>query len=99
LGKGIRRQHTPEFKQEAVELVIKENYTITQAAKSLGINCSMLGRWKREYLSGKSQAFPGTGHQTPEMEEIRRLKEENRKLKMEKEILKNAAAFFARAPD
>lgn len=51
MGKGIRRQHTPEFKQEAVELVIKENYTITQAAKSLGINCSMLGRWKREYLS------------------------------------------------
>lgn len=96
MGKIVRRQYTPEFKQEAVEMVIKENYTIAKAAKSLGISSGMLSRWKSEYLAGKGSAFPGTGHQTPEASEIRRLKEENRKLRMEKEILKKAAAFFAK---
>jgi len=99
LGKVIRRQYTPEFKREAVEMVIKENYTIVKAAKSLGISSGMLSRWKGEYLAGKGDAFPGTGHQTPEAGEIRRLKEENRKLRMEKEILKKATAFFAKEQD
>jgi transposase len=92
LGKVIRRQYTPEFKREAVEMVIKENYTIVKAAKSQGISSGMLSRWKGEYLAGKGAAFPGTGHQTPEAGEIRRLKEENCKLRMEKEILKKAVA-------
>jgi transposase len=91
-----RKQYTKEFKKEAVELVTKQNYTISQAASSLGINSNMLARWRREYLNKEKQAFPGTGHQSAEIEELSRLREENRRLKIEKEILKKAAAFFAR---
>jgi transposase len=91
-----RRQYTPEFKKEAVELVILENYTAAQAARSLGISRNMLDRWRREYQEKEQHAFPGTGHQSGELEELKRLREENRRLRMEKEILKKAAAFFAR---
>jgi transposase len=91
-----RKQYTKEFKKEAVELVTKQNYTIAQAAKSLGIRENMLSRWRQEYRSREEQAFPGTGHQSSEVEELNRLREENRRLKLEKEILKKAAAFFAR---
>ena len=90
------RQYTREFKKEAVELVIKQNYTISQAARSLGISGNMLGRWRREYLQESRMPFPGTGHQSPELEELNRLREENRRLKLEREILKKAAAFFAK---
>ena len=79
-----------------MELVTRENYTIDQAADSLGISCSMLGRWRREYRAREKDAFPGTGHQAREVEELKRLREENRRLRLEKEILKKAAAFFAR---
>ena len=91
-----RKQYTKEFKKEAVELVTKQNYTIAQAAKSLDINGNILARWRREYLAKEQQAFPGTGHQSSETEELNRLREENRRLKIEKEILKKAAAFFAK---
>ena len=91
-----RKQYTKEFKKEAVELVTKQNYTIAQAAKSLGIHGNILARWRREYLAKEKQAFPGTGHQASETEELNRLREENRRLKLEKEILKKAAAFFAK---
>ena len=91
-----RRQYTKEFKQEAVELVTRQQYTITQAASSLGINSAMLARWRREYQTREQNAFPGTGHQPAHLEELNRLREENRRLRLEREILKKAAAFFAR---
>jgi transposase len=91
-----RRQYTAEFKREAVELVTRENYTVAEAAISLGISRSMLDRWRREYREWEKDAFPGTGHQVGEAEELKRLREENRRLRIEKEILKKAAAFFAR---
>jgi transposase len=56
----------------------------------------MLGRWKREAETQGHGAFPGQGHQGPEQEELRRLREENKRLKLEREILKKAAAFFAK---
>ncbi len=96
LAERVRRQYTREFKKEAVELVTQQDYTVTQAAKSLGVNRGVLTRWRREYLAKAKDAFPGTGHQTADMEELRRLREENRRLRLEKEILKKAAAFFAR---
>ena len=91
-----RKQYTKEFKKEAVELVTKQQYTVSEAAYSLGINSNMLARWRREYLARQKNAFPGTGHQSPETEEVNRLREENRRLKLEREILKKAAAYFAR---
>jgi len=79
VDKNKRKQYTKEFKKEAVELVTKQNYTISQAAKSLDISGNILARWRREYRDREAQAFPGTGHQSPEMEELSRLREENRK--------------------
>ena len=91
-----RRQYNKEFKKEAVELVTHQGYSVAEAARSLGIRGNMLSRWRKEYLKNISDPFPGTGHQTHELEEIRHLREENRRLKLEKEILKKAAVFFAR---
>jgi transposase len=91
-----RRQYTKEFKREAADLVEKQQYTIAEAARSLGIRANMLRRWRQESQEKKEDAFPGTGNQLGEVDELGRLREENRRLKMEREILKKAAAFFAR---
>ena len=91
-----RKQYTAEFKKEAVGLVTSQGYTATEAAKNLGIYVGILNRWRREQLTAPQNAFPGTGHRSPEVEELERLREENRRLKIEREILKKAAAFFAR---
>jgi len=91
-----RKQYTREFKKEAVEIVTTQGYTITEAAKNLGIRSQILGRWRREQLQRQQNAFPGTGHQSLEVEELNRLREENRRLKLEREILKKATAFFAK---
>ena len=91
-----RRRYTPQFKKEAVELIQNQDYTVAQAASSLDISRGVLGRWHKEYREQGKQAFPGAGHQSPEAEELKRLREEVRRLKLEREILKKAAAFFAR---
>ena len=57
----------------------------------------MLGRWKREVEAQENGAFPGKGRLLSDQEEIYRLREENKRLRMEREILKKAAAFFANA--
>ncbi len=89
-----RKQHTEEFKQEAVRLVTEEGYTTAEASRNLGINANMLGRWKRELQ--EAEAFGGMGQMRQMKEELRRLRRENKQLQMEREILKKAAAFFAR---
>ncbi len=91
-----RRQFTREFKKEAVELITVQGYSIAQAARSLGIRDSLLGRWRQEYLALAQDAFPGSGNEPAAADELSCLREEIRRLKMEKEILKKAAAFFAR---
>ena len=89
-----RRSYTPEFKHEAVRLIADEGQRIAEVARNLGINATMLGRWKREAV--EEDAFPGKGRMKPMEEELRRLQKENRQLKIDREILKKAAAFFAR---
>jgi transposase len=91
-----RKKYTKEFKLDAVSLVVEQGYKRTEAARSLGINPNMLGRWVKEFNQDDGQAFRGNGKLTVEQEEIRRLREENKRLKMEKEILKKATVFFAK---
>ncbi len=86
-------QYTAEFKRDAVAL--EQGYAMTVAAQNLGITAKRLSRWKREQQQNQDAAFPGQGHQTPEQAELRRLREDNRRLRMERDILKKAAAFFA----
>jgi transposase len=93
---ATRKQYTREFKQDAVRLVTEQGYNQAEAARNLGIDRGMLGRWVKEFQEDQSEAFRGNGKLTAEGEELRRLREENRRLKLEREILKKAAAFFAK---
>ena len=91
-----RRKYTKEFKLDAISLVLERGYSRQEAASSLEINAQMLGRWIREYRKDEDgQAFRGNGKLTPEQEEIRRLRAENKRLQQERDILKKATVFFA----
>jgi transposase len=91
-----RKRLSKQFKVDAVKLVIEEGYKVSEAARNLGIHHSSLRRWIKELKSEGEQAFPGKGHMTPEKEELYRLRKENKLLRMEREILKKATAFFAK---
>ena len=91
-----RRRYSPEFKREAVGLVTEQGYRVAEAARNLGIHENILRRWRQELQKDEGGAFPGKGHMKPEQEELHRLREENKRLRMEREILKKAAAFFAK---
>jgi transposase len=91
-----RKKYSKEFKLDAISLVNEQGYNNAEAARNLGISPSLLGKWIREAEKGDVLAFRGNGKLTPEQLEIRQLKEENRKLKMEREILKKATVFFAK---
>ena len=83
-----RKTYTRKFKQDAVRLVTEQGYNRSEAARNLGIDRGMLGRWINELEDDGSEAFRGNGKLTAEHEELRRLREENRRLKLEREILK-----------
>ena len=90
-----RKKYSKEFKLDAVSLVTEQGYSRSEAARSLDINTSMLGRWVKQYESGDGQAFRGTGQLTTEQEENRKLKAQVKRLQMERDILKKATVFFA----
>ncbi len=91
-----RRTFSQEFKQEAVALVVEHGYSYAEAGRSLGIRGNLIGRWKRQLEDVASEAFPGKGKRTAEQQRIHELEMENRRLRMEKDILKKATAFFVR---
>ena len=92
-----RKQYTKEFKLDAISLVVDQGLTIAEAARSLEIGANMLGRWiKENEADNNGQAFRGNGKLTPDQEEIRLLRIENKQLKLERQILKEAAVFFAK---
>lgn len=90
-----RRKFSHEFKEEAVKLVLEHGYKISEAAKNLDIHPNLLGRWKREFVGGDAGNDIATSSATLRVE-LSRLRIENKKMKLEREILKKAAAFFAR---
>ena len=77
-----RKSYSKEFKLDAVSVVTAQHYKLAEAARSLGISANMLGRWVKEQDSEGAHAFRGNGRLTPEQEEIRRLREENKRLKI-----------------
>ena len=91
-----RRKFSREFKLEAVKLVRERGVSAAQAARDLDVHENVLRKWIKEFGSDPVQAFPGHGQMKPEQLEIARLKREVAKLKAERDILKKAAAFFAR---
>jgi len=90
-----RKKFSKQFKIDAVKLITEQGYNVSEAARNLGIHHSSLRRWKKQFETNGNQAFPGKGHMSPENEELERLRKEVKKLRMEREILKKAAAFFA----
>lgn len=92
-----RRQFSREFKIEAVRLVRDRGVGVAQARRDLDVHENVLRRWIKEFMSDPAQAFPGHGQMKPEQIEIDRLRREVTKLKAERDILKKAAACFARA--
>lgn len=91
-----RRKFSREYKLEAVKLVREPGVTVAQAARDLDVHENVLRKWVREYGDDPSQSFPGKGQMKPEQLEIERLRREVAKLKAERDILKKAAAYFAR---
>ncbi|OQC04867.1 MAG: Transposase [Alphaproteobacteria bacterium ADurb.Bin100] len=93
---GTRRQFSREFKLEAVRLVKDRGVTLPQAARDLDVHENVLRKWIREAMADPQEAFPGKGVMKPEQAEIECLRKEVTKLKMERDILKKAAAYFAK---
>ena len=91
-----RRQFSREFKLQAVKLVKNRGGSVAQASRDLDVHEYVLRKWVRELVADPHQAFPGQGVMKHEQAEIERLKKENAKLRMERDLLKKAAAYFAR---
>ncbi len=89
-----RKKYTKEFKEEAANLVINQGYTQKEASERLGIPAKNLSRWIQDIQGLTVKKLV----KEPESEELIRLKKENHQLRLEREILKKAAAFFANEP-
>jgi transposase len=90
-----RPPYPPQFRRQAIEL-LRSGTPLKEVAVELGVSQQTLRNWRRQ---GDVDAGHGEGLTTDEREELRRLRRENRRLQQEREILKAAAAFFARETD
>jgi transposase len=86
-----RRKYTDDFKRDAVALITEQGYKVSEASRSLDVGENQLRRWKQQF-----EEATGGGLNEDEREELKRLRKENRLLRMEKEILKKASAYFAK---
>lgn len=91
-----RRKFNQEFKLEAVQLSRQPGMTAAKVAADLGVPVGSLHRWRKELAESGGGAFRGNGRRTAEQEELARLRRENAELRMEREILKKATAWFAK---
>ena len=82
-----RNQYTKEFKIEAVRLIVEEGRRISELSRELGVGENLLSSWKKKSAEGKIEPFPGKGRLSPEDEELRQLRRENKRLRMERDIL------------
>lgn len=90
-----RRKFSAEYKREAVAMLESPGVTVSQIASELGLGAGMLGRWQRELCQETDRAFPGQGR--PRDEEVVHLKRELARVTKERDFLREAATFFARA--
>ena len=91
-----RRRFDRAFKLEAIKLVRERGVSVAQAARDLDLHENVLRKWIAAYVADPQQAFPGQGQTKPEQAEIERLRREVIRLKAERDILKKAAAYFAK---
>jgi transposase len=93
-----RRTYTKEFKVEAVRLALKGDRSQGEVGRELGIPSSCLGRWMEKYQDDEQQAFPGKGRVRDDVEQLRKLERELRRVQEERDILKKALAIFSKEP-
>jgi transposase len=91
-----KRSYAAEFKREAVRMASQPGVSRRQAAKELGIHPNVLRSWEEKFKSGRWEEKPGSDIRSAQAKELERLRRENAELKMERDILKKAAAYFAR---
>jgi transposase-like protein len=91
-----RRRFSPQFKAEAVQMVIETGKPIAEIARDLGVNDGTLGNWVKAWRDANPE--PRQPLSPIERVRVSELEEENRRLRMELEFLKKVAAFFARTP-
>ena len=89
-----QKRYTKEFRLEAARLVVEQGYMLTEAASRLGVSSWSIGNWIRKYR--QSGELASTGEPQPVAEDLKQLRRENKQLKLENEILKKAAAYFAK---
>jgi len=92
--KKKRRNYTKEFKEEAVKLITEQGYSYAESGRNLGIHPNLLSKWHKEQEGIEDDLSPAG--KVSMQAELKRLRKENKRLKMEREILKKAAAFFAK---
>ncbi len=92
---GKRKVYTAEFKLSAVKMITEQKLAVAEVARRLGVTENRLHDGKKAIAKKGSDASPGSGHLTPQEEEIRKLRAEVKRLEMERDILKKATAFFA----
>jgi transposase len=90
-----RRNDDDEFKQAAIRLVTVNGHGVSETARNLGINTNMLSRWKREEEAKQHAASTGNDLTREEQQELRQLRGEVKRLRMERDILKKALGYFA----
>jgi transposase len=90
MTKRKRKNYTKEFKEEAVKLITVQGYSVAEDARNLGVNATMLGRWRKEVVQSEDGEM-SVGSSIYLQAELKRLRKENKQLKMEREILKKAA--------
>ena len=93
---SMKKQYSAEFKIEAVKRLEKSGESLSQVARELGVRPTTMHGWVQKYKESPETPFPGSGHLKPEDERLRKLEKEIRDLKEENEILKKAAAYFAK---
>ena len=93
---GTRKQFTPEFKREAVQLVESGSRSASELARELGGRRNQLSKWQREFQARGTGAFPGSGARKERTPEIARLKRALGRVTAERASLKKAAAYFAK---
>lgn len=93
-----RRRFTTEFKREAVRQARQSGVSRAKVAQEPGLNANMLGRWVRQFSSGKWEATPGKPLKSERQLEIERLRRELAKAQTERDILNKAVAYFAKEP-
>ena len=91
-----RRKFSPQFKAEAVQLVIETGKPVAEVARDLGVNDGTLGNWVKAWRDANPE--PVAELSPVERAHVKELEDEVRRLRLENEFLKKAAAFFARTP-